>query len=35
MVYVFEDNHRDVIGTANDDKQIYGQSKIAKIKAVD
>ena len=30
MVYVFKDNHREAIVTANDDKQIYGQSEIAK-----
>ena len=35
MVYVFKDNDKEAIVTANDDKQIYGQSEIAKIKAVD
>ena len=35
MVYVLKDNHREAIVTANDDKQIYGQCEIAKIKAVD
>ena len=35
MVYVFKDNDKEAIVTANDDKQIYGQSETAKIKAVD
>ena len=35
MVYVFKDNDKEAIVTENDDKQIYDQSEIAKIKAVD
>ena len=35
MLNMLKDNHKETIATASDDKQLYAQSEIVKVKAVD